>query len=65
MLELLTKWEPAWLLIILAWELYETRKSNRILEKEYDYDREWNERMLARKARRAAAKKEHAPIPPQ
>jgi hypothetical protein len=44
--------------------LYYQRRADKWAEKEFDYDKEWNERMLARRARRKAKKEVIPDVPP-
>ena len=61
--------EFLWLFIILSFDLlasmiliYYARRQDKWAEKEFKYDEEWNNRMIARKARRTASKKEPIPV---
>lgn len=48
----LGKWEPIWLLVILAIEMVAGVYSAWILTVEYNYDREWNERRRERRKKK-------------
>lgn len=48
-LELLTKWEPVWLFLLLALELWFSIAIWRMAKIEFEYDKEWNERKAARR----------------
>lgn len=50
-LEFLTRWEPVWLFLILAAELCIGIRNWFTLEKEYEYDKWFNEQYLIPKKR--------------
>lgn len=49
LLEVLTRTEPLWLLIVLVAELIYSIRIHTMAKIEYEYDREWNERKAARR----------------
>lgn len=51
MLEWLTRWEPLWLFLILAAELGFSIRSWIVLEKEFSYDKDFNEQYIIPKKR--------------
>ena len=51
MLELLSKYEPLWLLAVLCAELWYSIQIYKMARIEFEYDKEWNERKAARRKR--------------
>jgi len=51
LLEILTKWEPLWLFVLLTAELVFSILIWRMARIEFWYDKEWNERKAARRKR--------------
>jgi hypothetical protein len=51
MLDFLTKYEPVWLFLILFAELGISMRNWRVLEKEYEYDKWFNEEYIIPKKR--------------